>query len=225
MREELLKNIEKLCWLFPQLKPSIRYTEELSKDEIDAFKALTYNSTKGIFGLSQTCHYGMHRIRQQDVLFVESALSAASGNDLGISQEMHNLIEILQKHPKTLQHLQNAYTKILKNELVNTCPFVFSEQPFFNRILGDTKEFHDCFHASIHFLLEEAGICFGDEEIDEGLVTYLHKQVLGNEAIKHYNDEQGRKYLNYANVFEQTISKYPRNAILPVIMRLKTKAQ
>src|SRR3990172_5791402 len=104
MRDELLTGIEKLCWMFPQLKPSIRYSEVLSQGEVDAFAAFVNGHVKEILnrqdGNAQsselsalfTCSCGISRSNKKDVVLVESLLSAASGNDMGISSEQSDLV-------------------------------------------------------------------------------------------------------------------------------------
>jgi hypothetical protein len=236
MREKLLKGIEKLCWMFPQLKPSVRYSEILSQDEVAVFAAFVNGHVQKILDKNQAgedelsvlfaSSCGISRIRNKDVVFVGSLLSAASGRDMGIGRSA--LVDFLRAHRQVWWSLHNAYSKIVKNELVNTCPIAVLPRPFVSRILPfgskahDFNEFHKLFHESLHFVLEDAGICFNDEELDEGLVTYMHQQVMGKSACsRHYTGDEGRKYLEYASVFEKAFGTYPRSGVIPVLLRLK----
>ncbi len=243
MRDELLKGIETLCWMFPQLKPSINYSDVLSQEEVDAFAAFVNGHVQNILKtyptdekaqeneLSSlfTCSCGLSRIRKEDVVLVEALLLAASGNDRSISPKMRDVVDFLRSHRKIWWSLHNAYTKIVKNDLIGTCPLVVAQQPVLDRVLPFGKklhnfqEFHKLFHESIHFVLEESGVCFGDEAVDEGLVTYLHEQVMGKKVcLMHYTGDEGEKYLKYASVFEKALSPYPRSAMIPVLLRLKS---
>ncbi len=244
MRDELLQGIEKLCWMFPQLKPSIRYSESLSRDEVDAFVAFVKGHVQGVLRkhpadeksqeaeLSAPCFCGVSKIHHRDVVLVGSLLSAASGKDTGISPEMRDMVDFLRVHRQIWWSLHGAYTKILKGNLLGTCPLTTSPPTFFDFVpffskTHESHDFHRLFHESIHFVLEENGICFGDEEIDEGLVTFLHEQVMGRQVcLLHYKGEEGKKYLRYSSVFEDALSPYPRSAVIPVLQRLnRSKAQ
>ena len=173
------------------------------------------------------CSHGLSRIREQDVVFVESLLSAASGNDLSLSPEMRDLTGLLREHVKVWWSLHDAYVKIVRDNLVGTCPLASSHESLLKRVLsGSNAGLHNAFHLSIHCLIEDVGICFGDEETDEGFVAYLHSQVMGKACLSYYSDAEGRRYLKRAAVFEQSLSSYPRSSVIPVLQRLRdSKAQ
>ncbi len=223
MRDELLNGIAKLCWMFPQLKPSIRFSEAFSGEEIDVFYSFANRNVRGIVSDKQKpalfeCSQGLSRIRQQDVVFVESLLSAASGKDLGLSPEMRDLTGLLREHVHVWWSLHDAYVKIVRDNLVGTFPLA----PVRKSLFGGNSEFHKAFHLSIHALLEDAGICFGDDETDEGFVAYLHGQVMGKKACaSHYSGADGRRYLKRAAAFEQSLNSYPRSSVISVLQRLR----
>jgi len=209
MREELLSGISRLCLLFPPLRPCIRYSEVLSQEEVDLFAAFVNGHVSRIlhdFSAPEAEHqlslllkgsFGLSRIHSRDVLFVENLLSAASGNDTSFSQDLRGSVDFLRSNRKLWWCLHNAYEKIVKNNLVDTCPLVVSKTPFIERFipgLHNFQEFHKLFHESIHCVLEENWIYFNDEALDEGLVVYLHQQVFGkNVCSMHYVGEKGEQ--------------------------------
>lgn len=237
MREALLRGIQKLCWLYPQLHTNIQYSEALSQEDVDVFAAFVNGHVKKIlhdypdektqesqidsFLNSST---GVSKVHPKDVLFVETILAAAAGQDTSISFEMRGIVGFLRSHRKIWWSLHQAYEKILKNSVVGTCPLVIARPPLLDRIIPfgtkmhNFQEFHKLFHESIHYVLEENGICFGNEDLDEGLVTYFHEQVMGKKVCYlHYNGDEGDRYLKDAALFEKLLDPYPRSAVIPIL--------
>ncbi|VVB81373.1 Uncharacterised protein [uncultured archaeon] len=239
MRDALLRGILRLCWLFPPLKPNIRYSEILSQDEADVIAVFVNKHVKDILHnhdnskeISEILHNstGISKIKQEDVIFIENILSAASSKDTNITPEMCEVIEFLRSNKKIWWNLHDAYEKIIKNHLVNTCPLVIAKARLIDRIIPfgirmhKFQEFHKLFHESIHYLLEENNVCFHNEELDEGLAVFLHQQVMGkNTCAMHYIGEKGEKYLKNAEFFEKLLSKYPRITFIPIIKHSKIK--
>lgn len=236
MRDALLRGISRLCLLFPPLKPNIRYSEVLSQDEIDLFAAFVNGSIQNIMKnydskeqehqISKLLRYstGLSKIKKEDIIQIENILSAASSQDTNISPEIKNAVEYLRNNKKTWWSLHNAYEKIVKNNLANTCPLATAKLPILDRLLPfgsrlhQFQEFHKLFHESIHHILEENKICFHNKDLDEGLVVFLHQQVMGKKTCAlHYTGEEGEKYLRNAEFFEKLLNKYPHITFIPII--------
>ncbi|MCX6708247.1 MAG: hypothetical protein NTW67_01170 [Candidatus Woesearchaeota archaeon] len=236
MREALLRGISRLCWLFPPLKPNIRYSETLSQDEVDLFATFVNGSIQNILQnfdskeqehqISKLFKYstGLSKIKKEDVIQIENILSAASSKDTNSSPEMKDVVEYLRNNKKTWWSLHNTYEKIVKNNLTNTCPLATAKLPILDRLLPfgfklhQFQEFHKLFHESIHYILEKNRICLHDKDLDEGLVVFLHQQVMGKKTCAlHYTGEEGEKYLQNAEFFEKLLNKYPHITFLPII--------
>ena len=211
MREALLDGIRHLCWLYPPLRPSIRYSEVLSPED--------YESLSVFLGRSPS------RIRQEDVDYIENILFAASGQET-VSSELSYVVAFLRTNTDKWQALYDAYDNIVRNRLVNTCPLVVSGISTAEKVVPFGKkwhsfqEFHRSFHESIHYVLEENGLCFNDEALDEGFATYLHQQVMGKKAKLYYTGE-GRRLLRLASVFEEELRDYPRSSVVPLLLSKK----
>lgn len=233
MRDRLLSGISHLCLLFPPLKPSINYSTVLSQDEVALFVAFVNGHVAGIL---RNCHdkslqerqislilktsTGLPRIRPADVLYVESLLASASGRDNLVSSEFQDVVLFLREHKSLWWSLHNAYEKIVRNNLIGTSPLVVAKPPFFAGLFGLHKfeEFHKLFHESIHCILEDNGICFNDEALDEGLVVFMHQQVMGKHTCSlHYAGRDGSRYLKYAERFERFCQKHPRCMLLHLL--------
>jgi hypothetical protein len=240
MRDALLKGIQKLCWLYPQLHVSIKYSDVLSQDDVDVFAAFVNGHVESVIrnfptdeaeqerqlGVFLKGSTGLSRIDSKDIIFVEAVLAAAAGRDTSISPEQRDLVDYLRSHRNIWWALHGAYEKIVRNNLVNTCPLVVAKQPLLEKILPfgskmhNFQEFHKLFHETIHYILEDNGICFHDDLLDEGLVTYFHEQVVGKGACyAHYVGEEGERYLKAAKLLEKVLGKYPRNAVVPVLQK------
>ncbi|GEM_PF-6529978 len=228
MRDRLLSRISQLCLLFPPLKPSINYSDVLSNEEVVLFVAfvnghiseIIKNPDKSVQDeqLSRILKssVGLPRIKPADVLYVESLLASASGNEVA-SSKFKDIVLFLRDNRKVWWSLHDAYEKIVRNSLVGTCPLVIANPPFIVRLFGlhRFEEFHKFFHESIHCVLEDNGICFHDEALDEGLVVYLHQQVMGKHVCSlHYAGKIGSLYLNYADRFEKLFGRYPKNELI-----------
>lgn len=236
MREKLLAGVERLCALFPPLKSNIKYSEVLSQEQLDVFSAFAGGKVDNIFSkfygddkeiflqISALLEgsTGVSRIRKSDVLRVESLLSASSSNDMSIPPDMRDVVDFLKDNRSILWNLHNAYEVIVSNDLVDTCPITIA-RPWTSRLpLGrqwnDFNEFHKLFHESIHFVLEENGLCSGDEEFDEGIVTYLHEEVMGRAVCKiHYSSGEGAEYLRLASELREIIHNRPKSDIIPFL--------
>ena len=147
-----------------------------------------------------------------------------SGKDTSISLEMREVVDFLRSHRQIWWLLHNAYMKIVKNNVVGTCPLVCSKPhgiwPFGSKY--NFHEFHRMFHESIHYVLEQNGLCFNDGDLDEGLVAYFHEQILGQkECRRHYKINGGERCLKNAALFAKIFDRYPRSAVIPVLKSLK----
>ncbi len=240
MREELLRGIHRLCWLYPPLSPVIQYSSALSQGDVDLFAAFANGHVQQILHDFPTdekhqereiasllkCSTGLAKIRAEDVQHVESILAAA-GNDNSISPEMRDIADFLRNHKKLWWSLHDTYEKIVKQHLIGTCPLVVAKPLLLDRVLPFGRrmhrfqEFHKLFHESIHYVLEENGIRFNDSDLDEGLVTYLHQQVMGD-AVRyfHYTGEEGERYVNKAAFFSAVLDQYPKSAVVPIVRNM-----
>ncbi len=244
MRDELFKAVWRLCELFPQLRPAIKYSEVLSQEDVDLFAAFANGHVQQVLhdfptdekaqdervSLFLQGSTGLSRVREADVQLVSSILTAASGNDTSISPDMRDLVDFLRAHKRIWWSLHGAYEKIVKNNVVGTCPVVVASPPLIDRILPfgskmhKFQEFHKLFHESVHFVLEENGICFHDADLDEGLVTYFHQQVAGKSVCAlHYVGDDGARYLKNAALFEKFLSGYAREDVVPTLKHLKVE--
>jgi hypothetical protein len=237
MRDALLKGIQHFCWLFPPLRANIQYSEILSQEDVDVFsafvnghvqKALHSADDELVIEHFLTGSTGVSKIHSNDVVFVETLLAAASGSDTILTHELRDCVDFLRSHKAVWWSLHRAYEKIVKNHLVGTCPLVIAKPPLIDRILPFGRrvhrfqEFHKLFHESIHYVLEDNGLFFGDENLDEGLVTYFHEQVMGKPVCyMHYNNEEGERYLEAAKLFEKLLGRYPRSAVVPLLKSMK----
>lgn len=240
MRDDLVKGIARLCELYPGLDSSIRYSDKLSQEQVDVFSAFVNGHVERVLKEFMTDESvqsskisallsgstGVSRIRAKDVLFVESLLSSASGSDSGISPEMRDLVDFLRSHKSIWWALHDSYECIVKSNLVDTCPLVVSKPSFIARILpfgskyNSFQEFNKLFHESVHFVLEENGICFNDEELDEGLVTFFHEEVMGKSVCYlHYSGDVGKNYLKYADDFRKILASHPKSDTVPFLKR------
>ncbi|MBW3016634.1 hypothetical protein KY309_03430 [Candidatus Woesearchaeota archaeon] len=240
MREKLTSAIKRLCWLFPQLKPNIKYSEILTQEEIDVFAAfvnghiqqiITEHNQRKQLDLYLKGSTGIPKIHKEDVKFIASLLTAATSNEKNIKTENYEVVNFLREHRKIWWKLYNTYDKIIKNRLTGACPIAIAKTPFIQRILPfgtrlhRFQEYNKLLHESIHCLLEENGICFHKKELDEGLVVCLHKKIVGKKCQLHYAGEEGEKYLKQAEKFEKIMDKIPTSAFIPLIRKLETKAQ
>jgi len=228
MRDELFRAVWRLCDVF-QLRPAIKYSEVLSQEDVDLFTAFANGHVQQVlrdFPIDERAQderislflqgsTGLSRVRESDVQLVSSILTAASGNDTSISPDMRDLVDFLRSHKKIWWGLHNAYQKIVKNNVINTCPVVVAKPPLIDRILPfgyrmhKFQEFHKLLHESIHYVLEENGICLNDADLDEGLVTFFHEQIAGKRACAlHYVGDEGARYLRTAALFEKYLSKF-----------------
>lgn len=242
MREKLMSAIKRLCWLFPQLKPNIKYSERLTQEEIDVYAAFINghvqqiikehkNNQRKQLDIYLRGSTGIPKIHKEDVKFIESILTAATGNENNTKSEAHELVSFLREHKKIWWTLYNTHEKIIKDKLIGTCPIAVSKTPLIERILPfGTKlhkfqEYNKLLHESIHWLLEENEVCFHNKELDEGLVVCLHKKIAGKTKCQlHYTGEEGEKYLKQAEKFEKILEKIPTSAFIPLIKKLETKA-
>ncbi|MBW2969721.1 hypothetical protein KY319_01220 [Candidatus Woesearchaeota archaeon] len=240
MREKLTSAIKRLCWLFPQLKPNIKYSEVLTQEEIDVYTAFVNGHIQEIIKehkRKQLDIYlkgstGIPKIHKEDVKYIASLLTAATSNENNKKTEDYELVNFLRENRKIWWKLYNTYDKIIKNRLIGTCPIATAKIPFIEKILPfGTKlhrfqEYNKLLHESIHCLLEENGICFHNKQLDEGLVVCLHRKITGKTKCQfHYTGEEAEKYLSQADKFEKIMNKIPTSAFIPLIRKLETKAQ
>lgn len=240
MRKRLEKGVRKLCWLFPQLKPEVRYSEVLSQRDVNVFAAFVNGHVKEVlceapFDEQARRHVaslflrgstGLAKVREDDVVYVGSLLAAASGKDQGLSPDERDVVDFLRDNVTWWRWLYDAYDRVVKQGVIGTCPLVVAQEPAVLRVvplLGSVhryQEYHKLLHESIHYVLDENGIAFHDPELDEGLVVYLHEQVAPSVRHFHYVGDEGRKYVESAEVFRKLLKKYPRSAVVPILKRL-----
>ena len=236
MREKLLSGVKRLCAMFPPLVSNIKYSEVLSQKQVDVFSAFAtgkvdqvfsqfYGDDKEIFSQISALlegSTGISIIRNSDVLHVGALLSAAASNDGSVPPEVRDVVDFLRDNRDIWWNLHNAYESIVKNDVVGTCPIAIARPWSSHFPLGrqwnDFNEFHKLFHESIHFVLEENGLCSGDEDFDEGIVTYLHEEVMGRAICKiHYSSGDGVRYLRLASELREIIHNRPRSDIIPFL--------
>ena len=238
MRDALLQGVQELCKLYPQLRPCIKYSEVLNQEEVGVLAAFVSGHVQQVLHdypadekkqeklVSQYLEgsTGLSRIRSQDVMLIESILAAAAGRDSSLSSELRDVIGFLRGNRRLWWSLHNSYEKVVKNNLIDTFPLVVGQPKAFERIrlfASKMHGFHKLFHESIHYVLEENSVRFNDSELDEGLVAYLHGQVMGKKVCHlHYTGEE-RQHLKNAGMFERVLNKYPKSAVIPLIKSLK----
>jgi len=240
MRKKLEKGVQRLCWLYPPLEPSIKYSDVLSQRDVNVFAAFVNGHVHDVLNENpfdeSTKHRlaslffrgstGLSKIHERDVLFIASLLSAASGRDDGLDPSSRQIVDFLRENRQYWVWLHEAYEKIVNNHAAGTCPLVVAKMPKllhavpFAGMLHRYQEFHKLFHESIHYVLEQQGISFDDHDLDEGLVVYLHAKVTPSVKYLHYSGDEGRRYVKNAELFNKLLDKYPRSAVIPALQHL-----
>lgn len=232
--------MRKLCWLFPPLQPNIVYSDVLSQRDVNVFAAFVNGHVEQVLkeypfdeemkhrmaSLFLEGSTGLSRVRERDVVWVAGLLSAASGKDASLKPELRDLVDFLRENKLWWGWLYEAYEKIVKNSLTNTCPMVIAKLPVpmrfipFAGVMNSYQEYHKLIHESIEYLLEAEGILFDDVELDKGLVVYLHEVMYPSVKYLHYVGDEGRQYLEAAGVFRELLDRYPRSAVVPMLKHL-----
>ena len=239
MRERLRSALGKLSALYPQLSPDVRYSDVLSQGDVNVFVAfvtgrvsqvlkscpLDVEAKNSYFSALAGGSTGISQISERDVSYVALLLSAASGNDSGISPEMRDVVDFLRGNRSAWWSLSNAYERIVKSNVIGTCPLVVAPLPWWARFVPfagryhEFQEFHKLFHESVHYSLENSGVVFDDAGLNESLVALFHEDVFGVFARLHYRGE-GKKYLAPSFRWRKFLSSCPRPAVIPLLQTL-----
>jgi len=203
MRDKLVKSVERLCGMFPPLKPDVVFSEVLSSEQVSLFSGFV----NGDFDFSGK---GVIRIRDEDVSYIGSIIAASSAGELH-----SDAVKYLRENPSIKSKLHGAYHSILTNSLVDSCPI------FSSCFLG-FDNFHKMFHLSIHHVLENNGLSSGDSDFDEALVTYLHKRVSGKKVILHYLGG-GERFLRLSKEIASVLKDVPDKEVIPIVRSFLTR--
>lgn len=225
MREQIDAYVRKLCWLYPQLKPVVRWSQMLSQDEVSVFAAFAaghvdklvneYRDEKVAELLRGVI--GMSAIEPHEVEYVKSLVSAAKGSSDGMAPHVRAVVKFLQENPNVLEKLSSVCSKIEENALVGSVPLASRHLGVSKIVFGALNEFeetHRLVHEAIHFLIENAGIKIDDEQSREGLVVFLHEQVAPFVRHVHYVGDEGERYVSFADKVKLRLEKYPHGVQL-----------
>ncbi len=214
MREKLLKSIEKLCWLYPQLKPRIGYSEVLSQDEVDAFGSFSGD------GEHHVKSNKLASISREGLDYVSSLLAISCGRDTSLSSSS---VDFLRANPGVAGVLRSARDKVVKHNLVGSCPLSV-EKPsllkgFFAPNTHRFDEFHKMLRASILHVLEKNDIVF-DSDTNQGVAAYFHEELVGSKVCFYHYVGENKKHLELAQELRIVLSRYPRSAVIPFVKKL-----
>ncbi|PIN76010.1 hypothetical protein COV18_01135 [Candidatus Woesearchaeota archaeon CG10_big_fil_rev_8_21_14_0_10_37_12] len=204
MRKEVFGRVHLLCDLFPGLNAPVRFSEVLSEQELTVFGDFTCLNTT---------------IKLSDMQHVEKLLTAAVSRDTGLLVGFNEQVYSIRNNKNVWQTLQKAYEKIIAHELTGTYPLpsLKLSEKF---LLKNSQKFHHQLHQVIHHVLEQNDIFFDDEQLDEGLVVFLHSQM-ANKAF-YYADHNGKKCDEYANCFEELCRHFDRERFVQMLKEISS---